>query len=145
MIWSAIACLPRLVRFIRRLAPSAIYVNTVTLPWWLLVSRLTRTPTICHLHEAENTDGGLVRRALIMPLHFAHAVIVISQSAMSAMVDTDRGLERQGTPDLQRGAAASAGAATGPSRRNRASSRGRPTVAAQGSPCGAGGCWPTSR
>ena len=40
------------------LRPSAIYVNTVTLPWWLLVARLTRTPTICHLHEAENTDGG---------------------------------------------------------------------------------------
>ena len=96
MIWSAIACLPRLVRFVRRLAPSAIYVNTVTLPWWLLVSRLTRTPTICHLHEAENTDGGLVRRALLMPLHLAHAVIVISQSVMTAMVDTDKGLEPKG-------------------------------------------------
>ena len=51
----------------------------------------------------------------------------------------------QGTSDLQRGAATAAGAATGPSRRTRASGRGRPAVAAQGAPCGAGGGGPTSR
>jgi glycosyltransferase involved in cell wall biosynthesis len=96
MAWSALVCVPRLVRYVRQVRPSAIYVNTVTLPWWLLVSRLTWTPTVLHLHEAENTDSGLVRRALILPLRLAHAVIVISNAAMTAMVEADPGLAARG-------------------------------------------------
>ena len=96
MAWGAVVSLPRLVRYVRQVRPAAIYVNTVTLPWWLLVSRLTRTPTLLHLHEAENTDPGLVRRALIAPLRLAHAVIVISQAAMSAMVEADPSLAAKG-------------------------------------------------
>ena len=53
---------------LRRLRPAALIVNTVTLPWWLLVGRLTRTPTIGHLHEAETEAHRLVRKALIAPL-----------------------------------------------------------------------------
>lgn len=96
MVGSAVSCLPRLIGYVRSARPSAIYVNTVTLPWWLLVSRLTRTPTLCHLHEAEGTDSGLVQRALIMPLRLAHAVIVISESAMTSMLSADPGLRRKG-------------------------------------------------
>ncbi len=96
MLWSAVASVPRLIRYVRHVRPAAIYVNTVTLPWWLLVSRLTRTPTLLHLHEAENTDSGLVRRALIMPLRLAHGVIVISRAAMTAMVESDPGLAKKG-------------------------------------------------
>jgi glycosyltransferase involved in cell wall biosynthesis len=96
MAGSAALAVPRLVGLIRRLRPSLVYVNTVTLPWWLLASRLTGTPTLCHLHEAENIDSRLVRRALIAPLRLAHAVIVISRSAIAAMVEADPGLERKG-------------------------------------------------
>lgn len=92
LAWSALSCLPRLLRFVRGVAPEVVYVNTVTLPWWLLVARLARRPTVVHLHEAENTDGGLVQRALILPLRLAHAIIVISRSAMTAMADVDAGL-----------------------------------------------------
>lgn len=96
MVASAVLAVPRLVGLIRRIQPAAVYVNTVTLPWWLLASRLTRTPTLCHLHEAENTDSRLVRRGLIAPLRLAHAVIVISESAMAAMVEADPGLAPKG-------------------------------------------------
>ena len=96
MVALAAASVPRIAWLIRRLRPCAVYVNTVTLPWWLLASRLTGTPTVCHLHEAENTDSALVRRALVAPLRLAHAVIVISRSAMSAMVQADPGLSRRG-------------------------------------------------
>ena len=89
MVGAAIFSVPRIVRFIRRLAPDAVYVNTVTLPWWLLGSRLARVATICHLHEAENTDSKLVRRALMSPMRLAHSVIVISRSAMAAMLEAD--------------------------------------------------------
>lgn len=96
MAANAAAAVPRLIRFIRRTRPSAVYVNTVTLPWWLLAGRLSRTRTLCHLHEAENADRGLVRRALVAPLRLADAVIVISQSAMAAMVGADPGLAGKG-------------------------------------------------
>ena len=52
MMARAVASLPRSCRLLRRLRPAALIVNTVTLPWWLLAGRLTRTPTIGHLHEA---------------------------------------------------------------------------------------------
>lgn len=95
MVGGAAAAVPRLVRYLKRTAPHALYVNTVTLPWWLLAGRLAGVRTIAHLHEAENTDSQLVQRALISPLRLAHAVIVISQSAMAAMTDADPGLVRK--------------------------------------------------
>lgn len=96
MCVAALISLPRIYTSIRGIAPSVIYVNTVTLPWWLLASRLARVPTVCHLHEAENTDRAFVQRALVMPLCLAHAVIVISQSTMTAMVDALPQLQRKG-------------------------------------------------
>lgn len=96
LVASAAASVPRLVSFITRLRPAAIYVNTVTLPWWLLAGRLARTPTVCHLHEAETTDSRLVRWALVAPLRLAHAVIVISRSTMDAMLAADPGLKGRG-------------------------------------------------
>ncbi|MCC6497748.1 MAG: glycosyltransferase family 4 protein [Propionibacteriaceae bacterium] len=95
LLWSMVACLPRLIRFIRRMNPAAVYVNTVTIPWWLLAARLARVPVACHLHEAETTDSRLVRRALVAPLRLAHAVLVISRSTLDAMVTADPGLERK--------------------------------------------------
>lgn len=92
----AVLSVPRLRRFIKAQAPDAVYVNTVTLPWWLLASRLAGVPTVCHLHEAETTDSTLVRRALILPLRLAHQVIVISRSVMDAMVAADPRLEAKG-------------------------------------------------
>lgn len=96
MAFAALVAVPRLVRYIGRTKPAAVYVNTVTLPWWLLASRLARVPTICHLHEAENADSRLIRRALITPLRLAHVIIVISQSAMSAMIEADSRLGKRG-------------------------------------------------
>jgi glycosyltransferase involved in cell wall biosynthesis len=83
----AVLALPRLVRVIRRFAPSVVYVNTVTLPWWLLAARVAGRPTVAHLHEAETGDNSLVLKALLSPLRLAHAVIVISNSTLTAMAD----------------------------------------------------------
>jgi glycosyltransferase involved in cell wall biosynthesis len=85
MVLAAVLCLPRLLRVIARFRPAVVYVNTVTLPWWLLASRLARRPTICHLHEAESGDNRLVLKALFSPLRLANAVIVISRSTLDAM------------------------------------------------------------
>lgn len=95
MVGEMVIALPRMCRALRRLRPAVLYVNTVTLPWWLLAGFLTRTPTLCHLHEAETQDRMLVRRALVLPLRLANAVIVISQAAMSAMSEVAPALERK--------------------------------------------------
>lgn len=95
MVWSAAVSIPRCYRMIRSLRPAVVYVNTVTLPWWLLAARLARVPAVCHLHEAETQDRPLVRKALIMPLRLAAAVIVISRSTLSAMSESDPALTKK--------------------------------------------------
>lgn len=86
MLGEALLTLLRGVRLLRRLRPAVLVVNTVTLPWWLLVGRLTGTPTIGHLHEAESGGSRLVRTLLIAPLRLADAVILISEAVRTAMV-----------------------------------------------------------
>lgn len=92
MALDAVVALPRLLRVIRRLRPAVIYVNTVTLPWWLLAARLSGRPAVCHLHEAETGDASLVLKALLSPLRLADAVIVISRSTLDAMLAVVPGL-----------------------------------------------------
>jgi glycosyltransferase involved in cell wall biosynthesis len=95
MMARAVASLPRSCRLLRRLRPAALIVNTITLPWWLLAGRLTGTPTIGHLHEAETDAHRLVRKALVAPLFLAHAVIVISQASLEAMTAVQPRLGRR--------------------------------------------------
>lgn len=84
---SAARSLPRMVAAIRRIRPTALYVNTVTLPWWLLAGRIARVPTLCHVHEAESRDSRNVRRGLTLPLLLAPVVIVNSFATETTIVD----------------------------------------------------------
>lgn len=77
----AVPAVWRLRRRIRQLNPCVVYVNTVTLPWWLLAARLARVPAVCHVHEAEAADRRAVRLALTAPLMFANGVIANGQPA----------------------------------------------------------------
>lgn len=95
MALQALRALPRLLRAIRQVRPSVVYVNTVTLPWWILAARLARRPVLCHLHEAETGDRALVRRLLLAPLRLAHRVVVISRSVLEAMTETDQALAKR--------------------------------------------------
>lgn len=60
--------------------PDLVYVNTITLPWWLLAGRAARTPTLCHVHEAERSDPRFVRSALAAPLRLATTCMVNSRA-----------------------------------------------------------------
>ena len=92
LLLDAVRSIPRLVGYLRRSRTDLVYVNTVTLPWWLVAARLSGVPVLCHVHEAENADSELVRRALVAPLRMADAVLIISRSAMNAMVTVAPGL-----------------------------------------------------
>ncbi len=64
---------------LRRARPDVIYVNTVTVPLWLVLGRLTRTRILCHVHEAEGSASALLRKVLAAPLFLAHKIIANSE------------------------------------------------------------------
>ena len=84
-----------IIRTLRDVRPAVVYVNTVTLPWWLLATRLSGVPCVCHVHEAETKDSRLVRIALNTPLMLANAFIVISRSSLDATCDAAPYLRRR--------------------------------------------------
>ena len=92
MLVQAAASVPRSRALVRRSAASVVLVNTVTLPWWVLASRLARRPTVVYLHEAETGSRRVVRLALLAPLRLADRVIVISRAAFTAMTDVQPSL-----------------------------------------------------
>ncbi len=78
---------PGLLRALRRLRPDVLYVNTITMPWWLLAARAARVPALCHVHEAEDSDPGVVRRLMSAPLLAARRVVFISRTAEHAALE----------------------------------------------------------
>lgn len=68
-------------RLLRRLRPEAVYVSTLTLPQWPLLSRLRRARTISHIHEAEASANRLVNRALYAPHLVSDRALVNSRFA----------------------------------------------------------------
>jgi glycosyltransferase involved in cell wall biosynthesis len=82
-------------RTITRLGADAVYVNTVTLPWWILAGRLARVGVLVHVHEAELEDKRMVRVALNSPLLLAHRLVLISESTRTATTSAVPGLARK--------------------------------------------------
>lgn len=85
--FAAIRAIPRLMRTIRETRADLVYVNTVTIPWWIAAARLARRPVVCHVHEAEAKDSRLVLTTLNSPLLLATAVIINSRCSTQALTD----------------------------------------------------------
>ncbi len=77
----------RLRGALRRSRADAVFVNTLTIPVWLMAARLARLPTVCHVHEAEEDQPRLVRRALAAQMLLTRSVIANSSAARGALVD----------------------------------------------------------
>lgn len=67
-------------RLLRKHRPALVYVNTVTVPLWLPVARLSGCQVLAHVHEAEDAVPKPIRLALAAPLLAAHAVVVNSKA-----------------------------------------------------------------
>tara|TARA_R110002020_G_scaffold214865_6_gene422056 strand:+ start:12998 stop:14224 length:1227 start_codon:yes stop_codon:yes gene_type:complete len=74
-------------RTIGRIRPDAVYVNTVTLPIWPVISWLRRVPTLVHVHEAERSARTVVKRLLYAPLACARAIVVNSAYSRDVIAD----------------------------------------------------------
>lgn len=82
---AAVAGLPAGLRLVRSVRADALYVNTVTVPLWLVVARLARRPAVCHVHEAETSAPRLARLALTAPLLLATTVIANSRYTLDVL------------------------------------------------------------
>lgn len=91
----AVRSVLRLARYLRARQPECVYVNTVTLPWWIVAARLARVPVICHVHEAERQESPLVRTVLYAPLLAAHQSIVNSKVTLRTVSETLPRLHRR--------------------------------------------------
>jgi glycosyltransferase involved in cell wall biosynthesis len=78
--------LPAMLRTLRQVRPDAVYVNTVTVPFWLAVARLTGRRTLVHLHEAEDDVRGVVAFLLNAPLLLASSIVVNSRAARDTLL-----------------------------------------------------------
>jgi glycosyltransferase involved in cell wall biosynthesis len=78
----------RMVATLRRIRPQLVYVSTVTVPWWLLLARLTGVRVLCHVHEAEADLPRPLRLALASPLLLAHRVVANSEISKQVLVSS---------------------------------------------------------
>lgn len=62
-------------RMLRSTGAATVYVNTQTIPLWLVVGRFMGRKVVLHVHEAEGNASHLVRLALAFPALFAHKII----------------------------------------------------------------------
>ena len=95
LVGSTPTAMARMRRLVRRVDPALIYVNTITLPWWLAVARRCGLPAVCHVHEAEARDHRLVRAALATPLALADATIVNSSTTFEVTAEAAPYLRRR--------------------------------------------------
>ena len=80
--------LPRAIRTVRNARADVVYVNTVTIPGWILAARLAGTPVVCHVHEAEDSLARPIALALHLPLLLTRRVLVNSRAAGNALTGT---------------------------------------------------------
>ncbi|MGH3432053.1 MAG: glycosyltransferase, partial [Thermocrispum sp.] len=54
LLFDGLRAVRPMLRLARAVRPRAVYVNTVTVPLWLVLARLLRLPVLAHVHEAED-------------------------------------------------------------------------------------------
>lgn len=85
------------LRVIHRYKPDVILVNTITLPMWPILARLTGTLVASHIHEAEASAGRWLRRVLYLPHVASRSVVTNSEFSTRVLADALPGLARRST------------------------------------------------
>ncbi|PRY49343.1 GT2 family glycosyltransferase [Geodermatophilus tzadiensis] len=85
------------LRLVRRHGAAGVYVNTVTVPTWPLLARLARRPCVVHVHEAERSLPGPLRRALALSPALATRVLVNSGFTHEVLTEVAPRLHRRST------------------------------------------------
>jgi glycosyltransferase involved in cell wall biosynthesis len=72
------------MRLIASVRPDVVYVSTLTIPLWGFLGRLSGTPVLTHVHEAEESAPLFLQRLLAAPLVLSSSIV--SNSQFSARV-----------------------------------------------------------
>jgi glycosyltransferase involved in cell wall biosynthesis len=75
------------LRLLRRHAAAGVYVNTLTLPSWPLLARLAGRPSLCHVHEAEQSLPRLLRRGLALGPAMSDRVVANSRFTLDVLAE----------------------------------------------------------
>jgi glycosyltransferase involved in cell wall biosynthesis len=85
-------------RLLRAHRPDALYLNTITVPHWVVLGRLFGVKqVVCHVRELEETAPLLLNRAVLAPLLAAHALVANSQATRRYLGQTWAPLGRRCT------------------------------------------------
>ncbi|WDF34274.1 glycosyltransferase family 4 protein [Arthrobacter agilis] len=80
------------IRLIAHVDPDVLYVNTITIPLWPLLARLTGRPALTHVHEAEGSAPKMLQMALAAPLLAATSIVTNSRYSADVHARAVRGL-----------------------------------------------------
>ncbi|WP_243231854.1 glycosyltransferase family 4 protein [Microbacterium sp. CIAB417] len=72
-------------RLLRRIRPDVVYVSTIIVPQWPLVSRLLRIRAVSHVHEAEASAHRLINAVLYLPHLASRRVLVNSRFSLETI------------------------------------------------------------
>ena len=75
-------------RLIRRAGSDGVFVNTVTIPFWLVLGRMMGRQVTCHVHEAERSAPAIVRRLMAAPVLCAQIVILNSRFSLGVLTES---------------------------------------------------------
>ena len=70
--------------------PALLFVNTVTIPLWILLARVRGVPVLVHVHEGEASASRLVKRVLAFPLLFANRIVANSRFSVGVLAGSFR-------------------------------------------------------
>jgi glycosyltransferase involved in cell wall biosynthesis len=85
------------LRLLRSAGQAGVYVNTLTLPSWPLFARLAGRPSVCHVHEAEQSAPRLLRVGMAVCPALADRVIANSRFCLDVLAETAPWLRRRAT------------------------------------------------
>jgi glycosyltransferase involved in cell wall biosynthesis len=77
-------------RLVRELRPDVVYVNTMSIPMWLVLAAVMRVPSVNHVHEAETSVSAVARWGLQLPTRLAGRLVFNSETSKAA-VNVGRG------------------------------------------------------
>jgi glycosyltransferase involved in cell wall biosynthesis len=97
LLADTVRAVPAGLRMLRRVRPDVVFVNTLTIPLWLVLGRLSARPVVCHVHEGERSAPALLRRALAAPLLLADRLVVNSRFSLDVLTACFPSLRRRAT------------------------------------------------
>ncbi|MDT4961460.1 MAG: hypothetical protein QOF87_1107 [Pseudonocardiales bacterium] len=85
------------LRLLWRTRPDVVFVNTQTVPLWVVLGRLSGRRVVCHIHEGERSAPAFLRRLLAAPVLLAHQVIVNSRFSLDVLAGSFSSLPGKAT------------------------------------------------